>query len=592
MKKFFKQWRPYLAYGAFFSMFINILQLTFPIYMLQIYDRVLSSYSFPTLYVLTIAAVLSLIVMSLLSFIRSRLLVRCGIAIDQALSRSVLDSVIKKAVFNNPAAKQAALRDVSLLRNFFAGNAIFSLFDIPWTPLFLVVIFALHPMLGLVATAGAVLLVVFAIINEAVTRKPLVAANVTANRGNGLVEAARRNSHAVCSMGMVDNIAKRWDKTNRSVTFLQTGASRRAGLVSNLTAWLRQSMQVFIYGVGAWLTLKGDSTAGCMIAASIIMGRALAPVQTGIATWKSMVEAREAWKRLDVLFSGETEEKQMELPPPTGKLAAEKVNFALGEAKLLKNINFQLEAGESLGIVGHSGAGKSTLCRLLLGLWPASSGAVRLDGNDIFTWDKGRLGPHIGFLPQDVELFPGTIAENIARMGEPDSEKVITAARLAGVHELILKFPAGYDTKVGPGGLQISGGQRQRIALARAFYGNPKLIILDEPNSNLDTEGEVALLRSFAWLKQQKTTVIMVTHKPALLENADKVLVMQQGEMLLFGPRLAVFQKMNELQQEHIKKQQQAQAQAQKKQEPKPAEEDPIKKKLLEKKEEMSKNNE
>ncbi|PID77487.1 MAG: type I secretion system permease/ATPase [Deltaproteobacteria bacterium] len=581
MKKFFRQWRPYLVYGALFSMFINILQLTFPIYMLQIYDRVLSSYSFPTLYALTLAAVLSLIVMSLLEFTRSRLLVRCGIAIDQALSRSVLDRVIKMAVFNSPAAKQAALRDVSLLRNFFAGNAIFSLFDIPWTPLFLLVIFTLHPMLGAVAATGAVLLIVFALINEAATRKPLVAANITAGRGNNLVETARRNSHTVCSMGMVDNVAERWNLINRSVTFLQTGASRRAGMVTSMTSWLRQSMQVFIYGVGAWLTLKGESTAGCMIAASIIMGRALAPVQTGIATWKSMVEAREAWKRLDALFTGGAEEKQMELPPPAGKLTVEKLDFSLGEAKLLKNINFQLEAGESLGIVGHSGAGKSTLCRLLLGLWPAESGAVRLDGNDVHTWDKGRLGPYIGFLSQDVELFPATIAENIARLEEPDSEKVIAAAKLAGVHELVLKFPSGYDTVVGAGGLQVSGGQRQRIALARAFYGMPKLVILDEPNSSLDTEGEMALLRSFAWLKQQKTTVIMVTHKPALLENTDKVLVMQQGEMLLFGPRLAVFQRMNELKQEHLKKQQ---AEAQRMQAAQAAGEYPLKQ-ALEKKE-------
>ncbi len=554
MKRFFKEWRPYLVYGALFSMFINLLQLTFPIYMLQIYDRVLSSYSFPTLYAVTLAAVLALIVMGLLEFVRSRLLVRCGVAIDHALSRTVLDQVIRQAAAGRITDRQATLRDISLLRNFFAGNAIFSLFDIPWTPLFLLVIYALHPLLGLVATGGAVALVVLAVINEIATRKPILTANNVAGFGMNLVETARRNAHAVCSMGMIGNVAARWNTNNHTVTILQTGASRRAGLIQSLTSWLRQSMQVFIYGVGAWLALKGTGTAGYMIAASIIMGRALAPVQTGITTWKSMVEAREAWKRLDTLFKQMEQSDKMELPDPTGRVHVDNVSFAVNPTTvLLKGINFQLEPGESLGIIGPSGAGKSTLCRLMLGLWSATQGTVRLDGHDIFTWEKEKLGPSLGFLPQEVELFPGTVAENIARLGEPDSDKVIAAARLAGVHELILKFPDGYDTRIGDRGLQLSGGQRQRLALARAFYGDPKLMILDEPNSNLDTEGEQALLRSFAALRERQTTVVMVTHKPSLLDNVDKILVIQEGTMFLFGPRQAVFKRMAELQQQQAR---------------------------------------
>ena len=546
MKNFFKNWRPYLLFGAFFSLFINALQLTFPIYMLQIYDRVLSSYSMPTLYVITLAAVLCLIVMSLLEFTRSRLLVRCGVAIDQALSRDVLDSVIKQSALLGMEPNQATLRDVNLLRNFFGGNAIFTLFDIPWTPIFLAVIYILHPLLGMVATGGAVLLVIFAIINEKITRQPMDAANTVNGFSMKFMEMARRNARTIRSMGMLEGVAGRWEEYNDTVTKLQTQSSRRAGLVQSLSGWLRQSMQVFIYGVGAWLTLEGKATAGCMIASSIIMGRALAPVQMGIGSWKSMIEARGAWKRLDALLSQPQQKEGMDLPVPSGKLAAEGLSFAIRDAAILRGINFEIEPGESLGLIGPSGAGKSTLCRLLLGIWPASAGAVRLDGADIYTWDKEKLGPHIGYLPQDIELFPASVAENIARMGEVDSEAVIEAAQQAGVHELILNFPKGYDTVIGEGGLVLSGGQRQRIGLARALYNKPKLVVLDEPNSNLDDEGERALVASWPILKEQGTTLVVVSHKPSLLSGVDKILMLKEGQQVMFGPRDEVFKKLLE----------------------------------------------
>ncbi|MBW2187462.1 MAG: type I secretion system permease/ATPase [Deltaproteobacteria bacterium] len=548
MKNFLKQWRPYLVYGGFFSMFINVLQLTFPIYMLQIYDRVLSSYSLPTLYVLTFAAVLSLIIMSALEFVRSRLLVRCGVAIDQALSGDVLDNVLKRAALSGEQPNQANLRDVNILRNFFAGNAIFTLFDIPWTPLFLAVIYILHPLLGLVATGGAVMLIVFALINEKLTRKPLEAANMVNGFSMKFVETARRNAQSVRSMGMIGGVTTRWQGYNDTVTKLQTQSSRQAGLIQSMSGWLRQSMQVFIYGVGAWLTLKGEATAGCMIAASIIMGKALGPVQTGIATWKSMVEARGAWKRLDALFGQQSGQEAMDLPSPTGQLSAEHVSFAIQNTAILRDISFSLEPGESLGLIGPSGAGKSTLCRLLLGIWPATAGKVRLDGADIYTWEQEKLGPYIGYLPQEVELFSGTVADNIARLCEVDSEKIIAAAKQAGAHELILGFPHGYDTRIGDGGVVLSGGQRQRLGLARALYGNPKLVVLDEPNSNLDDEGEQALIASWPKLKQQGTTLIVVSHKPGLLSGVDKILMLKNGQLALFGPRDAVFQKLMETQ--------------------------------------------
>ncbi|MBW2185845.1 MAG: type I secretion system permease/ATPase, partial [Deltaproteobacteria bacterium] len=396
--------------------------------------------------------------------------------------------------------------------------------------------------------AGAVLLIIFALINEKLTRKPLDAANMVNGFSMKFVETARRNARSVRSMGMVGGVTERWQAFNDTVTKLQTQSSRQAGLIQSLSGWLRQSMQVFIYGVGAWLTLEGEATAGCMIAASIIMGKALGPVQTGIGTWKSMVEARGAWKRLDTLFGQQKAAAAMDLPDPTGQIAAEHVSFAIQGNVILRDISFSLQPGESLGLIGPSGAGKSTLCRLLLGIWPAASGNVRLDGADIFTWDQEKLGPHIGYLPQDVELFTGSVAENIARLTTVDSDQVIFAAKQAGVHELILGLPKGYDTRIGDGGVVLSGGQRQRIGLARALYGQPKLVILDEPNSNLDDDGERALLSSWPQLKQQGTTLIVVSHKAGLLSGVDKILMLKNGQLAMFGPREAVFQKLLEAQ--------------------------------------------
>ena len=346
---------------------------------------------------------------------------------------------------------------------------------------------------------------------------------------------------------MLSGVTHRWEDFNDSVMKLQTQASRKAGLLQSMSGWLRQSMQVFIYGVGAWLTLEGEATAGSMIAASIIMGRALAPVQMGMGSWKQMIEARGSWARLNALFKDRSELEKMDLPAPTGQLEIEHVGFSIGERVILDDISFSLEPGESVGMIGPSGAGKSTLCRLLLGIWPASSGAVRMDGSDIFSWDQEKLGPYIGYLPQDIELFSGTVAENIARLNSVDSEKVIAAAQTAGVHQMVLNFPEGYDTRIGDGGIVLSGGQRQRIGLARALYGNPKLVVLDEPNSNLDEAGENALLASLPKLKAAGTTLVVVSHKPSLLVGVDKLLMIADGKIVIFGPRDAVFKKLAEI---------------------------------------------
>jgi len=541
MNRFLQKWRYYLIFGGFFSLFINILVLTFPIYMLQIYDRVLSSYSMPTLYVISLAAVVALVVMAVLEFVRSRLLVYCGVAIDQALGHEVLDEVVKQAAAVEQVQDQATLRDVNLLRNFFGGNAVFTLFDIPWTPLFLAVIYLLHPLLGMVATGGVVVLIILAIINERISSKPLEEAVQAGATAMKFAETARRNAQTIRSMGMETGVARRWQQYNNQVMGLQTAAGRRSGTIQAMSSWVRQSMQVFIYGTGAWLTLQDLSTAGSMIAASIIMGRALAPVQMGIGSWKSMIEARGAWRRLDEMLKRRITTDAMSLPEPQGHLTCEHMSFAAAGNLILRDISIDLLPGESLGVVGPSGAGKSTLCRLLLGLWPVGHGSVRLDGADLYSWNDGNLGRYIGYLPQDIELFHGSVADNIARLGQVDSEQVVAAALGAGIHDMILGFPMGYDTPIGEGGMPLSGGQRQRIALARALYGQPRLLILDEPNSNLDEEGERSLIRLWAELKQKGVTLVVVSHKLNLLAQMDKILILKQGQAALYGGRDEVF---------------------------------------------------
>jgi PrtD family type I secretion system ABC transporter len=544
MKELIQKWRHFLLYGALFSLFINLLQLTFSVYMLQIYDRVLSSYSLPTLAVITVAAVASLVVEAALEFVRSRLLVRCGVDIDQTLSHKVMQDILKQTSL--PGQRPTAtLRDVNALRNFFAGSAIFTLFDIPWTPLLLAIIYFLHPLLGLVATGGGVVLIVLALLNEKVSRRPIEMANQVNASSMNFMAIATRNAELVNGMGMISDLTRHWDRMNDMVIDLQTRASRKAGLIQSLSSFVRQSMQVFIYGVGAYLTIKQETTAGCMIASSIIMGRALSPIQMGIAVWKNMIEAREAYQRLDTLFAeAGAAPPTMELPEPKGLLAAEHATVLLQNRPILRDVSFSIQPGESLGLIGPSGAGKSTLCRLLLGIWPPTGGKVRLDGFDIFAWDQQRLGRFIGYLPQDIELFDGTISANIARFSDIDAEKVIFAAKMAGVHELVLGMAAGYDTRIGPGGVMLSGGQRQRVGLARALYGNPRLLVLDEPNSNLDDLGEKALLLALEQLRAMGTTVVMVSHKPSLLAGVDKILLLREGQVALFGPRQAVFQQL------------------------------------------------
>lgn len=544
MTKFILKWFKYFVAAGIFSMFINILSLTFSVYMLAIYDRVLSSYSMPTLMTITVAAIFALFIDSILIFLRSRLLVMAGVDIDNSLSSPVFKEMLKDSCSVQKSGYSAGLRDVNILRNYLGGNAIFALFDMPWMPIFLLFIYLIHPIMGMVATGGVIIVFILGFSQELLTRKRLEMANNINNAAGNFTSLCLRNSEAVGSMGMLGGVNSRWKSLNNQVITLQTKASNAAGVLQAMSQSFRSGMQVIIYGVGAYLTLKNECTPGVMIASSIIMGRALAPVDQAMSTWKQTLEARSSYRRLSELIKKADTRTPMALPDPMGKLDVEAISLIVNGNYLLRNITFSLTPGELMGLIGPSGAGKTTLSRVLLGIWPSMGGKVRLDGSDVYAWDQEHLGKFIGYLPQDVELFPGTVSQNIARLGEVNSDAVILAAKKAGVHELIQHFPNGYDSMIGgsPGGIVLSGGQRQRIALARALYGNPRLIVLDEPNSNLDEAGERALMQTLAILKQERVTTIVVTHKPSILLAVDKILVMQYGQVARFGPRNEILQ--------------------------------------------------
>lgn len=548
MKEFIARCRFYFLYAGIFSFFLNILQLTFPIYMLQIYDKVLSSYSEPTLFVITIGAVIALITQGLLHWTRSRLLVRFGVALEETLGETVLLKNLRYACepeFSQKRRELGTLRDTSILRNYLAGSPVFVFFDIPWIPIYTIVVFMLHPMFGVISIFSSVIILILGFLTDRLTRRRIEIATMISMQANNLVGSATRNAFVVQAMGMVGAVSTRWNNINSTVMQLQTRASNASGLLQAITQSFRVGVQVLTYAAGAYLVIHNEATAGAMIAASIIMGRALSPIEQAAGTYKQTVDARASYRRLKNLLDGPQAPPKMSLPPPQGLLSVDNLHFSVKNQRILGGVTFALNPGESVAIIGPSAAGKSTLCRLLLGIWAPEAGRVCLDGADMFTWDQEELGPQIGYLPQDVELFAGSVADNIARLGQVDSNKVVAAARQAGVHEMILRFSKGYDTQIGEQGTILSGGQRQRIGLSRALYGDPKFVILDEPNSNLDEEGERALLTAVQYLKFRKTTLAIVSHKMNILSCVDKILLMQNGRSVLFGPRDAVLQKLS-----------------------------------------------
>jgi PrtD family type I secretion system ABC transporter len=526
--------------AGIFSFFINMLMLVSPLYMLQIYDRVLASRNETTLWVLTLVAVFLIVVYAALETMRSRVLVRISGQMDSLLNARVFTALFKSAVRGPGGGSGQAIRDLDSVRDFLTGQGLFAFFDAPWMPLYLGAIFLIDPLLGWVATGGGVTLFLLAVLTEIATRDTLSEASAANMRAGHFVEVSLRNVEAIEAMGMVPAMLRRWQGRRAKMLQLQSLASDRAGVITALSKFTRVVLQIAILGFGAYLVIHDHITAGLMIAASIMMGRALAPVEIAVGSWKHFLTARSAYDRLNALLKAVPAQRDfMHLPPPRGVLQVEQAIVVPPGATTpaLKGVGFNVAAGDIVGIIGPSAAGKSTLARLLVGVWPPYSGKVRIDGADINTWDRERLGPYIGYLPQDVELFEGTIAENIARFGEVNADQVILAAQRAGVHELILKLPAGYDTHIGPGGQTLSGGQRQRVGLARALHGDPAIIVLDEPNSNLDNDGEAALARTVADLKARKRTTLVITHRPSLLASVDYIMVMREGMIEKFGPR-------------------------------------------------------
>ena len=523
-----------------FSMFINLLGLVPSIYMLQVYDRVLQSRNVTTLVMLTVILLGFYVMLGMLELARSKLLIRIGAQLDMKLNNRVFIASFERNLKRAGSNAGQALGDLTNVRQFLTGNGLFAFFDAPWAPIYLIVIFIFNPWLGVFSLCASLILFSLAWATELATRKPLAEATQVAASANNYATNNLRNAEVIEAMGMLDNLRHRWMKKQMRFLALQNEASDKSATIAATTKSVRIAVQSLALGGGALLVIEGLLTPGGMIAASILLGKALGPVELAIGVWKQLLSARTSYHRLEELLEEHPERPSgMELPAPVGRLQLEGVMAAApgSQVMILKQVGFNVAPGEIVGVIGPSASGKSTLARLLVGVWPTLGGKVRLDGADIYTWDKNLLGPSVGYLPQDIELFEGTIAENIARFGQVDASKVVDAAKLAGVHEMILRFPKGYDTQIGDSGSALSGGQRQRIAFARAIYGNPSFVVLDEPNSNLDDVGEAALIRAVQELKQRGTTVILITHRTSIISVVDKLLLLADGMLQLYGPR-------------------------------------------------------
>lgn len=533
--------RPSIITAVVFSLFINVLMFISPLYMLQVYDRVLSTRSQETLIAITVVAALLLLVYAALETLRTQILVRSGLLFDERLAKPVFNA-IHRGMLRRPGGNLVqGLRDVDSLREFLTGSGVIAFCDAPWFPVFVLASFVLHPVFGWIAIIGSVVIWSLTLANELLTKKHLTEASTASIEAGQRATSTFRNVEVLQAMGMLDALRSKWLGMHETHLGWQAHASDRAGMLMAGTKFFRLFLQIIILGTGGYLAINRQISPGAIVAASILIGRALQPMEVAVGSWKGFVGARGAYRRLKSLFEmAGFDPERMSLPRPKGYLAVEAVIAgAPGQREpILRGVSFSLEPGEVLCVVGPSAAGKSTLARVVVGIWPPAQGAIRLDGADLSHWDSQQLGQHIGYLPQDVELFIGTVAQNIGRFRDDlDPANVIAAAEQAGCHDLIQHFAEGYNTQIGEGGKALSGGQRQRVALARALYGDPALVVLDEPNSNLDAAGEEALLGAIHGLKTRGKTVILITHKVNILAGADKILVMNGGVIQAYGTR-------------------------------------------------------
>jgi len=523
---------------GFFSLIANVLTLSPTLYMLQIFDRVMMSQSEVTLVTLTIIIAVFVMVMAFAEWIRSRLLVRAGVRFDEQLNTRIFLASFQSQLEQSRSDEANSFAGLTRLRQFLTGNGIIALFDLPWMPVYLGVLFAMHPLLGWFGISFTLVLGAFAFMSSKLTSKKLERATSAESETTSYLAGKLRNAEVVEAMGMLNNLKRRWLMLYRAHANAQWLAQERAGQISAFSKFLQYSQQSLVLSLGAWLAIRGELTLGAMIASNVLMGNALRPIGILVGTWKEFVQARQSYRHISDLLEKYPERSAGHITNKVdGQLTLEGLcAYARQREKpILDHIDARFEAGEVIGIIGPSGAGKSTLARCLIGIWPQTVGKVILDGVDIRAWSAEALGPHIGYLPQDIELFDGTVAENICRFGDIDSEAIIDAAKRADIHELILRLPAGYDTPIGQAGKLLSGGQRQRLALARAIFGSPDLVVLDEPNANLDDVGEAALSRAINDLKAANKTVFIVLHQRNLLALADRVLVMEGGRIARLG---------------------------------------------------------
>lgn len=549
MKDLLNELKPRLLAIAGFSFFMNLLLILPSIYMMQVFDRVLTSNSQETLLVLFVGTVIGLLFLLCLDYIRNRLQHVIGNIIDERLSPPVVTTLVGKAARSAGTTKLEGIRDVGAVKTAFSANGLVSLFDAPWVIVYVAVIWFFHPALGMAAAAAALVMLGLAWLNDRVGRRDMESLQQQSRRASMYVENSMRNAEILQALGMTQGLLARWQDLQGKMAGLQTTASRNSVTFTAISRFVRQAVQVIMMSLGAYLVLTQHASPGIMIATTILLGRAIQPVEQVVGSWRMLVDARAAYYRLQELARDfDTNTKRVTLPRPEGRLTVDSLSYRApgSEKPILLNVSLALEPGEALAIIGPSAAGKSTLARILTGIWPPVTGSVRLDGADLAYWPRQDVGPWIGYVPQDVELFDGSVADNIARLGQVDSQAVVAAATRANAHDMILALPQGYDTQVGDGGARLSPGQRQRIALARALFGDPRLVILDEPNSNLDNEGEIALAQAMSSLRKEGVTSVVVTHRPSLIAHVDKVLVLNAGRVQQFGPAREVMKAMQQ----------------------------------------------